>query len=56
MFIWRMCTNILPTKENIFSRKIFSNPLCLICGLSTETISHILWSCPRQKMFELIAI
>jgi ribonuclease HI len=48
-FLWQACTNILPTKELLFKRHITADPLCPICGLVTETISHILWSCPSAK-------
>jgi ribonuclease HI len=44
-FLWRACTNSLPTKENLFRRKITSDPLCPFCGLYTESTGHILWSC-----------
>jgi hypothetical protein len=49
MFLWQACNNILPTKELLFKRHISEDPLCPICGLGTETIVHILWSCPSAR-------
>jgi ribonuclease HI len=49
MFLWQACNNILPTKEKLFKRHIIDDPLCPICGLATETLAHILWSCPSAK-------
>lgn len=40
--------NLLPTKANLFSKKIVSDPLCPICRTKTETICHILWRCPSS--------
>jgi hypothetical protein len=48
-FLWQVCNNILPTKELLFKRHISDDPLCPICGLATETLAHILWSCPSAK-------
>ena len=45
LFLWKVC-NILPIRENLFRRKIVSDPLCPTCGKEPETICHILWSCP----------
>lgn len=44
MFLWQACNDILPTKENLFKRKITEDPLCPICRLEVETVGHILWS------------
>ncbi|XP_059441702.1 uncharacterized protein LOC132174001 [Corylus avellana] len=48
-FMWQACNNILPTKELLYKRKIVQDPLCLICGLTTEIVGHILWSCPSAR-------
>jgi hypothetical protein len=45
-FLWRACHDSLPTKVNLASRMIISDPLCPICGLEPETAYHILWQCP----------
>jgi hypothetical protein len=44
-FLWRVCTNSLPTRENLFKRGIVQDPLCPLCGLFPETTEHTLWSC-----------
>jgi ribonuclease HI len=35
---------VLPTKENLYKRKITNDPLCLVCFLEIETAGHALWS------------
>ena len=45
-FLWRASQEILPTKGNLWRRKIMDDPLCPICGLTEETTFHILWQCP----------
>lgn len=44
MFLWKTCSNILPTKENLYKRKIANDPLYVICGREAETIGHVLWN------------
>ena len=41
-FIWRACHDIILTRDNLMRRKIVRDPLCPICGLEVETVSHIL--------------
>lgn len=45
-FLWRACHDILPTRENLWKRKVISDPLCPVCGIEVETGFHILWNCP----------
>lgn len=45
-FLWRHCTNSLPTKPNLYKRNITADPLCPICLTEDESVGHILWSCP----------
>lgn len=44
-FLRRMCNNSLPTKENLYAKKIVPDPLCPLCGTVTEFTGHILWGC-----------
>lgn len=44
-FLWRVCNNLLPTKENICRKVIVNDPMCPICSAQLETIRHILWKC-----------
>ncbi|XP_059428671.1 uncharacterized protein LOC132162451 [Corylus avellana] len=46
MFVWRACHNLLPTRANLFKRKVINSPLCPICNLVEESVEHIIWSCP----------
>jgi hypothetical protein len=48
-FIWRMCHNLLPTKVNLFQRKIVPDTLCPMCGIEPETSGHIIWNCDSSK-------
>lgn len=49
VFLWKACHNLLPTKANLFKKKVTSDPLCLICEVEEETICHILWGCPSSS-------
>jgi ribonuclease HI len=48
-FLWKACSDILPTKDKLFKKNITQDPLCPICCLETETVCHILWSCPSAQ-------
>lgn len=45
-FVWRACFYILPTKTNLFHKKVPVDPLCSVFGQADETTVHILWECP----------
>ena len=45
-FVWRACTDILPTRANLYRRKIPIDPLCSICKQTDETVEHAIWECP----------
>ncbi|XP_042958049.1 uncharacterized protein LOC122293560 [Carya illinoinensis] len=45
MFLWRAAKDILPTRANLYRRKIIESPLCPICHSFPETTAHVLWSC-----------
>ena len=44
MFMWRACSNILPTKYQLWARGIGRDDRCDLCG-GCETFGHILWGC-----------
>jgi hypothetical protein len=48
-FVWKACSEILPTKEKLFRKHVTQDPLCPICCLEVETIMHALWDCPSAK-------
>jgi hypothetical protein len=45
VFLWRACHNLLPTKGNLFTRKVVDNNLCPVCLLEEESVVHALWDC-----------
>jgi hypothetical protein len=49
IFMWRASINALPTKANLFKRKIMKELLCPLCGFVAETTGHILWGCQAAK-------
>ena len=49
LFLWQACNNVLPTKENLFKRKITDDPLCTVCLMEVETAGHALWSCTAAR-------
>ncbi|XP_041024388.1 uncharacterized protein LOC121264998 [Juglans microcarpa x Juglans regia] len=49
VFIWRACNNALPTKQNLYKRKIVEEPLCPICQQTEETLGHVLWACSSAQ-------
>ena len=45
-FLWRACSNCLPTRDNLHRRRVSVKRHCGICHHRSETVSHILWECP----------
>lgn len=54
IFLWRVGNELLPTKRNLFLKKIVENPLCLICLREEEFVIHALWLewCSKMEMGE----
>jgi len=48
-FLWKACTNSLPTKENLLKRKILHESGCSRCSGDSESVVHTLWSCSCIK-------
>jgi hypothetical protein len=44
-FIWRACNGLLPTKSNLFQRKIVDSNLFPCCSSDSETGFHVIWKC-----------
>lgn len=44
-FLWRVCHYSLPTKLNLFRRKISKNLACPICNHEEESLTHAMWEC-----------
>ncbi|CAN7061567.1 unnamed protein product, partial [Brassica oleracea var. botrytis] len=48
-FLWRSMSGALAVKQQLRSRGIRLDPVCPLCGLDNENISHMLFHCPREK-------
>jgi hypothetical protein len=46
LFVWGACHDLLPTKANLFKRKVISSQMCPVCNIVKESVEHIIWSCP----------
>ena len=44
-FGWRMCQNILPTRENLFHQKVVEERGCEACKQEVESVIHVMWEC-----------
>ncbi|KAH9685373.1 reverse transcriptase domain-containing protein [Citrus sinensis] len=54
IFMWRALKNILPTAENLWKRKSLQEPICQMCKLQVETVSHVLVECKAaRKIWDL---
>ncbi|XP_042964588.1 uncharacterized protein LOC122298800 [Carya illinoinensis] len=49
MFVWKTCSEALPTMTNLMRRHIVTENYCPICKLECETTEHALWSCEAAK-------
>ncbi|XP_042944686.1 uncharacterized protein LOC122278573 [Carya illinoinensis] len=47
--LWRAAKDILPTKVNLFKRKVLQASKCPICLTHPETVTHALWSCKAAQ-------
>lgn len=44
-FLWRACTNCLPTKDMLQSKRVHLNNICPICNVLSESVLHTLVFC-----------
>ena len=49
VFLWRACSNALPTKVNLQRRKVLDNSLCEQCKCWEEDVLHAIWSCETLR-------
>ena len=49
-FLWKACTNSLPTKCNLVHRKILSNSTCCLCLKEPESSLHATWECELLRL------
>jgi hypothetical protein len=47
-FVWKMCSNILPTKDFLYKKHILPDPICSLCQMCSEDAWHALWTCPAS--------
>ena len=45
VFGWRVCQNILPTRDNLVHRRIIDDDTCELCKSTSETVIHAIWEC-----------
>ena len=48
-FLWKSCTNSLPTKENLLKKTIVSENVCHLCFEHPEAVLHALWGCLKVR-------
>ncbi|KAL4367556.1 hypothetical protein GQ457_05G010050 [Hibiscus cannabinus] len=48
-FVWKVCKNIAPTKDNLVKRFVPISPLCGRCCTEVENIEHVLFFCPYAQ-------
>lgn len=55
IFIWKCINNILPRRENIFTRTHQGSPVCKECGEEMETTEHIFLQCSKAQLIRKLA-
>ena len=48
-FLWRACSDILPSKAKLARKGVMDKDTCDLCGREAETAIHALWSCPAAQ-------
>jgi hypothetical protein len=48
-FLWRACSDILPSKAKLARKGVVDKDTCDLCGREAETAVHALWSCPSAQ-------
>lgn len=54
LFLWRACNEVLPTKSNLYKRKVVSVPDCPMCGIEVEMAGHACGGVLLLKLFGAI--
>lgn len=49
IFIWQVCSNIVPTADRLRTKKVDCPSICQVCNAAEETILHILAECKPAK-------
>uniref|UniRef100_A0A803PSK2 RNase H type-1 domain-containing protein n=1 Tax=Cannabis sativa TaxID=3483 RepID=A0A803PSK2_CANSA len=50
-FLWRVCTNSLPTRFQLSTKHVPINPLCPLCMAAPETALHVLVRCAFAQQY-----
>lgn len=45
VFLWKTGNDLLPTKNNLFKKRIVKDPRCPICQEENVTVMHVLREC-----------
>lgn len=48
-FVWRACQKVLPVNVNLQNRGVDVDPLCPLCQMEPETVTHALLRCPTVR-------
>lgn len=54
-FLWRALKNILPTADNLLSKRVDVSPICPICSAVNESVFHCLVDCVLAKSCWLLS-
>lgn len=56
IFMWRAVQNLLPSAENLWSKKVIPDPTCQLCKKKMESISHALVDCKStRKVWKMVS-
>jgi hypothetical protein len=47
--IWKACNEVLPTRQNLFRRKVIEMNICPCFEAEEKDALHALWSCPAAR-------
>ncbi|OMO64639.1 reverse transcriptase [Corchorus capsularis] len=53
-FIWRLIWNLLPIKTNLQQRGMDIDDLCVVCGLSVESLGHVFFECCYSRQVGIL--
>ncbi|CAL2254324.1 unnamed protein product [Prunus armeniaca] len=48
-FLWRCIWGFLPSKQNLYHRRILNSPIHPCCGKKVESVIHAIWACNEVK-------
>ncbi|KAL5158112.1 putative ribonuclease H protein [Glycine soja] len=54
VFLWRLCSNCLPTKTNLRTRGIDCSFICPLCEHEIESTFHTVFSCSQMLVAGIV--